>query len=122
MKTKTTRIVSIALMAIPSLMLTMSAIMKLIGAEQVVQGLTKAGLGNYITFLGIIELISVALFVYPKTHKIGFFLVCAYLGGALSIELAGSQPPNAAFILTLVRISVYLRDKSLFAQTNIEAK
>ena len=41
MSTKTKRIISIVLMVIPSLMIVMSGIMKLIGAEQVVQGLTK---------------------------------------------------------------------------------
>lgn len=115
MTSKTTRIVSIALMAIPSLMLTMSAVMKLIGAEQIVQGLTKAGLGNYITLFGIIELASVALFIYPKTHKVGFLLLCSYLGGALSIELASGQSPMATVFLILIWVGVYLKDKTVFA-------
>jgi sorbitol-specific phosphotransferase system component IIC len=114
MTNKTTRIISIVLMAIPSLMLTMSAVVKLIGAEQVVQGLTKAGLGNYITLFGVIELASVVLFIYSKTHKIGFFLLCSYLGGALSIELASGQPPMAAIFLILIWIAVYLKDKTVF--------
>lgn len=117
MTNKTTRIISIVLMAIPALMLTMSAIMKLIGAEQVVQGLTKAGLGNYITLFGVIELVSVALFIYPKTHKVGFLLLCSYLGGALSIELAGGQPPMATIFLILIWVGVYLKDKTVFAAT-----
>lgn len=83
-------------MIIPSLMLIMSGVMKLIGADQIVAGLTKIGLGSYITLFGIIELIAVALFLYPKTYKIGFLLICCYLGGALSIELATAQPPSAA--------------------------
>ncbi len=114
MSTKTTRIISIVLMAIPSLMLLMSAIMKLSHAEQIVTGLTKIGLGSYITFIGCIELISLILFIYPKTYKIGFLLLCCYLGGALSIELAGGQPPMAAVFLTLIWVSVFLRDRLLF--------
>lgn len=117
MSNKTTRIISIVLMAIPSLMLTMSAVMKFIHAEQVVQGLTKGGLGNYITLFGVIELASVALFIYPKTHKVGFLLLCSYLGGAMSIELAGGQPPMAAIFLTLLWIGVYLKDKTVFSET-----
>jgi hypothetical protein len=101
MSAKTTRIISIVLM-------------KLIGAEQVVAGLTNGGLGSYITLFGIIELISVALFLYPKTYKIGFLLICCYLGGALSIELASAQPPSAAIFLTIVWISVFLKDKLMF--------
>lgn len=118
MSTKTKRIISIALMIIPSLMLIMSAVMKLIGAEPIVTGLTKAGLGSYINFLGVIELLSVALFLFPKTYKIGFLLICCYLGGALSIELATAQPPSAAIFLTIVWIAVFLKDKLMFVNQN----
>lgn len=114
MTTKTKRIISIVLMIIPSLMLLMSSIMKLIGAEQVVTGLTKAGLGNFITLIGVIELLSVALFLYPKTYKIGFLLLCSYLGGAMCIEMAGGQPPMAAVFIAIIWISVFLRDKNMF--------
>lgn len=101
-------------MLIPALMLLMSAIMKLVGAEQIVEGLSKSGLGAYIQFLGIIELISVGLFLYPKTHKIGFLLLCCYLGGALSIELAAGKAPAAAIFLVVLWVSVYLRNKLMF--------
>ena len=114
MSAKTTRIISIILMVLPSLMLIMSGMMKLIGAEQIVTGLTKTGLGSYITLFGVIELISVALFLYPKTYKIGFLLICCYLGGALSIELASAQPPSAAIFLAIVWISVFLKNKFMF--------
>jgi hypothetical protein len=114
MSTKTTRIISIIFMGLPSLMLIMSAVMKLTGAVQVVNGLTKIGLGSYITLFGIIELISVALFLYPKTYKVGFLLICSYLGGALSIELATAQPPMAAIFLSIVWIAVFLKDKLMF--------
>ncbi|MBL7919417.1 MAG: DoxX family protein [Bacteroidia bacterium] len=114
MSAKTKRIISIILMIIPSLMLIMSGIMKVTGAEQVVTGLTKAGLGNIITLIGVIELISVALFLYPKTYKIGFLLLCSYLGGAMCIELAGGQPPIAAVFIATIWMSVFLRDKNMF--------
>lgn len=118
MSAKTTRIISIVLMVIPSLMLIMSGVMKLIGAEQIVTGLTKVGLGSYISLFGIIELITVALFLYPKTYKIGFLLICCYLGGALSIELSTAQPPSAAIFLTIVWIAVFLKDKLMFLNSN----
>ncbi len=115
--TKTTRIISIVLMVIPSLMIIMSGVMKLIGAQQVVDGLTKGGLGNYIVLFGLIELVSVALLWIPKTRNIGFFLLCSYLGGALSIELASGQMPTAAILLIIIWISVFLRDRSLFLKS-----
>jgi hypothetical protein len=117
MSTKTIRIISIILMAIVALMLTTSGIMKLAGAENVVTLLTRAGLGSYIKVFGIIELISVAVFLYPQTYKIGFLLLCCYLGGALSIELAEGQPPVASFFLVILWISGYLKNKSMFLNT-----
>jgi len=114
MSEKTKRILSIVLMAIPSLMLTMSAFMKFSGAEEIVNGFNKMGLLPHLTWIGIIELISVILFIYPKTHKIGFLLLCSYLGGAMSIELAGGQPPMAAVFIAVLWISVFLKDKMMF--------
>lgn len=114
MSAKAKRIVSIILMIIPSLMLIMSAFMKLSGAKEIVDGMTKGGFGPYILMLGIIELVSVALFLIPKTHKVGFLLLCSYLGGALAVELASGQPPMAAIFLTIIWISVFLRDKRMF--------
>jgi hypothetical protein len=104
-------------MAIPSLMIGMSAVMKLAGAEQIVQGLTKAGLGSFVRTLGFIELVSLILFIYPKTYKIGFLLLSSYLGGAMSIELASGQPPMAGIFLAVIWISVFLRDKLMFLST-----
>lgn len=121
MTNKTTRIISIVLMAIPSLMLVMSGVMKLMAAPQIVEGLGKMGLGSYITIFGIIELIAVGLFIYPKTSRIGFLLICCYLGGALSIELAGGQKPTAAALLVLLWVSVFLTNKTMFlAPANVE--
>ncbi len=114
MTNKTTRIIAIVLMAIPSLMLVMSGVIKLMAAPQIVEGLGKMGLASYITLFGIIELIAVALFVYPKTNKIGFLLICCYLGGALSIELASGQKPTAAALLVLLWVSVFLTNKAMF--------
>ena len=111
---KTTKIISTVLMVLVSLSLVMSAVMKIIGSQQVIDGLGKAGLGNYIMFIGIIELVSVVLFLIPKTHKLGFLLLCCYLGGAISIELATAQAPSAAIFLAIIWISVYLRNKGMF--------
>ncbi len=111
---KTTRIISIVLMVLTSLGLLMSAVMKIIGEKEIVEGLSKAGLGNHVTFIGIIELVSVALFLIPKTFKLGFLLLCCYLGGAISIELATGQAPSAAIFLAIIWIAVYLRNQAMF--------
>ena len=118
MTPKTKRIVSIILAALPSLMLIMSGFMKLAGAKEVTEGLGKAGLGpGLLKLIGIVELASVALFWIPKTSRLGFYLLCSYLGGAICMELAGGRPPMAAVFLAFIWISVFVRDRSMFLET-----
>jgi hypothetical protein len=111
---KATRITAIVLKAIPSLMLVISGIMKLTHAQAIVEGFSKSSLIHFISLIGIIELVSVILFWIPKTAKLGFLLLCAYLGGAISIELAGGQFPGAALFLALIWISVFLSNREVF--------
>jgi len=116
--TKATRITSLIILAIPSLMLIMSAVMKLAHAQQIVEGFSKSALINYINLIGVIEIISVILLWIPKTQKIGFLLLTAYLGGAMSIELSGGQFPAAALFLTLLWVGMFLKEKTMFLQPN----
>ena len=115
MKTnKVAKIVSWVLLILPSLMLLMSAIMKLTGAEELVKAFEAIGIGHLLPVIGVIELISVVLLLIPKTYKLGFLLITGYLGGAFSIELAGQQFPMAAVLLAVIWIGVFLRDKRMF--------
>ncbi len=114
MNSKTSNIISLSLTILLSLLLLMSAFMKLSGAEEVVNGLSAIGLGKAVSFLGVIELVSVVLFLIPKTRKIGFLFLCSYLGGAASIELASGKFPVALVFIAIAWISVYLKDKQLF--------
>src|SRR6516162_740082 len=101
MLSKTKRIIWITFMIIPSLMIVMSAILKLLKVEQVVQEMTQDGFGNYLSALAIAELIFVALFLYPKTYKIGFLFLSCYLAGAMALEIAGGRFPTMGVLLTL---------------------
>lgn len=121
MSDKAKRIISWILILIPSVMLLMSGVMKLIHAQPVVDNLTKAGFGNLITALALIELASVVLLLIPKTYKIGFLLVVAYLGGAIAIELGSGIFPTAAVFMILLWIGVYLRNAQVFTNSSASA-
>jgi hypothetical protein len=114
MSSKTQKILAIIFMALPSIMLVMSGVMKISGGEQVVTGLTKAGYGPYIKIFGIAEIVFVALFWIPKTYKIGFYFILSYLGGAAAVEIAGGANPVALVLIALTWIGFYLKDKSNF--------
>jgi hypothetical protein len=115
MNTKTKRIITIIFTVIASGMTILSGVMKLMGGTEVVKTLTNAGVGPYIPILGIMEISFAALFIYPKTMKLGFILLSCYFAGAMAADLSHGKPlVNAGFVLVLVWIAAFLRDKSIF--------
>jgi hypothetical protein len=100
---------------LPALMVIGSAIGKLVGAEDVVKQLIAAGIHRYVYALGVAELVFCALWLYHKTSRIGFFLLCGYFGGAIATDLHHLDVILAPIlILSLIWITSYLRDSSLF--------
>ena len=113
MSTKTKKILSIILLAVPSLMVLFSGAMKLSGSEQVVTGLSKIGYGSLVPVLGIAEFIFVALLWMPKTWKIGFLLLLSYLGGAAAIEVMGGKGAVALTFIALLWAGAYFKNSSM---------
>ena len=72
------------------------------------------------TTLGLMEIAFAILFIFPKTMRIGFILLCCYFAGAMATELShdGSML-NPGIPLTLIWITAFLRDKSLFLGSSI---
>jgi len=116
---KAKKIASIALTVLPTLMMVFSSVLKFMAAPKVVDGLTQIGFLPYFPLpaLALLEMTCAVLFLIPGTWRLGFFLVCSYLGGATAIEIAGHHPNVAPLLLTLIWIGVYLKDKSLFTTT-----
>lgn len=114
MTSKTRNIISIVIGALASIMVLMSAFMKLSGNAEMMAGLTAGGFGPYIKLFGLIEVISLILFFYPRTYKIGFYLLCCYLGGALATELSHGHTPMSAILLVLFWVSFFIKDKTNF--------
>jgi hypothetical protein len=120
----TKKIITIAVTVIASAMVVFSGIMKFMGGEELVGMMQKVGVADYIVPLGIMEITFTALFVYPKTMKIGFILLSCYFAGALATELSHGTPLNALTPVILVWISAFLRDRSIFlpvSNSGIEA-
>jgi len=65
-----------------ALLLTMSAIMKLMGGAEVAQGMARMGLPESLRVpLGILEFSCVAIYVIPATSITGAILLTGYVGG-----------------------------------------
>jgi len=89
---KTRRIIGWVLSGLAGLMLAASAIDKITGSAHALRIGASFGLsaGTY-SFLGIIEIVSVALFLFPRTGIFGTLLLSSYLGGAIATHLQHQQ-------------------------------
>jgi hypothetical protein len=61
-----------------------------------------------------------ALFIYPKTMKLGFILLSCYFAGAIATELSHGMSFNAVMPIVFVWIATFLRDKTAFIPTTTQ--
>jgi len=61
---------------------------KLTSHEEAVANLSSHNLGDWITIIGIGELIALVLFIIPNTMRLGAVLLSAYFGGAIMFHMA----------------------------------
>lgn len=113
---KTRKIAGYVLSILPSFMILMAGITKILGTEEMVQNF--ANLPNWedkMLFIGVLELIILMLYWIPKTMNMGFFLMLGFMGGALLAEvvLKGGMPIPAIFVTTLFYVGTFLRKPSL---------
>jgi hypothetical protein len=103
--------------AVPVLMLALSAVMKFMKPQQVVEGFTHFGFpAGMITGIGILELLFVVVYVIPSTAVLGAILVTAFLGGATVTTLrTGDAYYGPIFLGILVWGGLFLRDPKIRA-------
>lgn len=106
-----------------SLLFLFSAYLKISQNESALAQAASVGLDpqTYL-FIGIIEFISVVLFLIPRTGLLGSLLLIAYMGGAIVTHLEHQQPIAVALtVQVLVWIAMTLRfpeiRQRLFSQT-----
>jgi hypothetical protein len=104
------------LSALPILMLVFSASMKLMHHPMMLESLTnKLGFHeSALTSIGLLELVCVALYAFPRTAVLGAVLVTGYLGGAIVAHVRVGEPfiPPLLFGV-LAWVGLYLRDARL---------
>ncbi|QYO66530.1 DoxX family protein [Leptolyngbya sp. 7M] len=107
--------------ALPALFLLMDAVMKFVKPEPVVE--TTVGLGypeHLIGPIGAILLISLVLYLIPKTAVLGAILLAGYLGGAVATHVRVESPLFThtlfpVYIGILIWLGLYLREARLRA-------
>jgi hypothetical protein len=113
---KKRKIAGYILSILPSLIILMAGINKILGTEEMVQNF--ANLPNWedkMLFIGVLEIIILILYWIPKTMNLGFFLMLGFMGGALLAEvvLKGGMPIPAILVTTLFYLGTMLRKPSL---------
>jgi hypothetical protein len=106
------------LTALPSLMLAMSAGMKLSQSPQVIDAMvTKGGFPPGAPLaIGVLELTCLLLYLIPRTAVLGAVLLTGYLGGAVVTHVRASEPFLGALVVGgLVWAGLYLREPRLWA-------
>lgn len=67
-----------------ALLLTMSAVMKLVGGQAVMEGFTHMGLPDSLRVpLGLLEFSCVVIYLLPASSITGAILLTGYVGGAI---------------------------------------
>ena len=112
---KARRVAGYTLSIIPSLMILMAGIMKVIGNEGMLENMKKiTNWGDKMLLVGLIELGALALYWIPKTSNIGFFLIASFGGGIIVAEVVGGGFPFPGIIVsTLLYVGTMLRKPSL---------
>ncbi|MEM6316811.1 MAG: hypothetical protein AAF960_04030 [Bacteroidota bacterium] len=110
---KTRKIIGWVLVAAPLLMLLPASFAKITGNPEAVGNLTQLNILNA-PIVGVITLISVVLYLIPKTSNIGFFLLCSYFGGVIVGEFAlGLNPLTGIGLSVLLYVGTMLRKPEL---------
>lgn len=92
MSAKAKKIIGWVLSGLAGSMLIASAIDKIIPTQHAIDMASSFGIStNQYLILGIIEVISVLLFLYPRTAIVGLLLLSSYLGGAIATHLQHGQ-------------------------------
>ena len=103
MKEKTKKIVYWILTGLIALLFGSSSLGKLFSSPEALKMAEAFGLsGQTYMMLGIIELVSVILFVIPRTGVLGSLLLIAYMGGAIATHLEHGQPIVAPCVIQAV--------------------
>src|SRR5262245_19667925 len=101
---------------VPSLLLTISAVMKFAKVQQVVQGFDHLQLPQHLMVaIGALELGCTVIYLIPRTSVLGAILMTGYLGGAILTHLRIGEMFVVQFLLgVVIWAGIFLREPRLW--------
>lgn len=109
------RIGGYALSLMATFAIFLSGVFKLFHLPQAIEPLEKLDLAPYALWVGLAEVALAFFYWLPATSRLGFFLICSYIGAILLGEILMGEFPFPALILgCMIFLGTYLRTPSLF--------
>ncbi len=92
MTDKTKKIINWVLTGLVALIFIGSAMGKFFANAETLTMVQSMGLdASTYKLIGVVELVSIALFIFPRTGILGTLLLAAYMGGAIATHLEHAQ-------------------------------
>jgi DoxX-like family len=101
---------------LPAVFLLSSGVNMLLKGSDVIQGLARVGFPESRALgIGIVNIISVVLYLIPATSVLGAILLTGYVGGAIAAHVRVGEPQMFVPIVlgVLIWLGLYLRDERL---------
>lgn len=104
------KIIGYALSVLFSIQIVVAGLLKVIHEPGIVERMGKIdNWDDELVFVGVLELVLLALYWIPKTQKLGFYLLCSFVGGIIVAEVVagtheGYPPAPIAGIITAVTL------------------
>ena len=105
--------------AFVAVMLGMGGFSKIFGTEEMINNFTFMNLTPYLTMVGVLEVLGVALFVYPRTSLYGSVLLGSIMTGAVVMHLSMMGGTGIMVPIMLGSFGFFgyiLRDKTLLVR------
>ncbi|UAY52570.1 DoxX family protein [Ferruginibacter albus] len=103
MTQKTRKIIGWVFTGLLALVFISSAFMKIKGGAQASQGAAALGISlDTLKLIAIVEILSISLFIIPRSGLLGTLLLAAYLGGAIATHLEHGQPVMFPIIIEII--------------------
>lgn len=103
MSEKTKKLIGWSFTGLIALIFSGSAFGKLTGEPTALKMATEFGFSNSSYFLiGVVEIVSLILFIIPRTGVIGTLFLAAYMGGAIATHVQHNESIMAPAIISAV--------------------
>lgn len=107
MNTRTIKIIGWVLSGLISAFLLFSALGKLSGqmTEMMIGwGFTE----SEVTMIAVGEIISVILFLIPRTSSLGLLVLSAYMGGAIATHMQAAPPADSYVVPSIILVAIWI--------------